>query len=482
MPRRRGNGKSRSAARLTGATALFLLIAGGAQAQPGGPASLRALTTGFETLGEAATLRAAAIDAPSLAAAASAATAGGIGPVRFASPFRARASPGSHGEWRAAPDGGARVWRLRVVSEGAVSLNLGFTRYRMPPGGRLFVYAPGFGEVLGPYTEADNESHGELWTPILPGGEVVIVASVPADRAGELELQLGSVNRGFRDPGDVTGRGHKSCHVNVACSEADPYRDQVRSVGTYSLGGQDTCSGVLLNNTAGDGKLYFLTARHCFQHLENNGLTKAQIAASAVVYWNDETSACSGSTARFDPRQSQSGAHFLASWGAGRTDVLLMELDDPPDPLHNLYLAGWDRERPASGPSASIHHPMSHFKSISVSNGVPRPTTDRYEDTFKENGDYLRVGWDVGTVERGSSGSPLFNADKRVIGQLSVAKTDCEPGRAAWYGRFGNSWELLRRWLDPGGTGAGAIDGRDWNRAPETVGALDELALKYPGR
>ena len=104
------------------------------------------------------------------------------GPIRFAEPFtvdvsppshgrwettlgygrRKNSSPLSHGRWETTLDGRTAVWRLRVVSEGAVSLNFGFTRYRMPPGGRLRVHTPDGAEVRGPYTDADNEEHGEL--------------------------------------------------------------------------------------------------------------------------------------------------------------------------------------------------------------------------------------------------------------------------------------------------------------------------------
>ena len=92
------------------------------------------------------------------------------------------------------------MWRLRVASPGAVSLNFGFTRYRMPPGGRLRVHAAEGGESIGgPFTKADNEAQGELWTPIVSVGDAVIEVAVPAGREEELKLTLISVNRGSRE-------------------------------------------------------------------------------------------------------------------------------------------------------------------------------------------------------------------------------------------------------------------------------------------
>ena len=178
-------------------------------------------------------------------------------PYRFAEPFAVDVTPATHGLWETTSDGLTAVWRLRVRSAGAVSINLGFTRYRMPPGGRLRVHTPDGEDVVGPYTEADNKSHGELWTPLVSGDDAVIEVAVPADRVGDLELQLGSVNRGFRDLVATDPlRSHQSCHIDVACSQADPYRDQVRSVAQIVIDGRITCTGSLLNNTARDELAY----------------------------------------------------------------------------------------------------------------------------------------------------------------------------------------------------------------------------------
>ena len=266
----------------------LVLCAGIAYAQRGGgPSSaLAPLVEGLAPLSGVPLL-----DTPSVEAALRWAVTGPGEPFRFADPYAVAASPATHGRWEMTSDGGTAVWRLRVTSVGAVSLNLGFARYRMPPGGRLLVHTPDGREIMGPFTEEDNESHGELWTPVVSGDEVVIEVAVPASRLQELEPQLGSVYRGFRDltSMDVVSPRSNSCHVNVVCPAADPYRDQARSVVRLTTGGL-ACSGVLLNNTAGDSKPYLLTARHCgFEgnNDENN-------ARSIVVYWNFESAACGG--------------------------------------------------------------------------------------------------------------------------------------------------------------------------------------------
>jgi hypothetical protein len=82
-----------------------------------------------------------------------------------------------------------------------------------------------------------------------------------------------------------------------------------------------------------------------------------------------------------------------------------------------------------------------------------------------------QVEWDRNTTtEGGSSGSPLFNQDHRIIGQLWGGGASCSNLSAPdYYGRLSNSWNpsgsnntnQLKFWLDPNNTGASFIDGFD---------------------
>ena len=125
----------------------------------------------------------------------------------------------------------------------------------------------------------------------------------PATLIDELELELGSVNRGYKDFGRFDKQG--SCNIDVVCSQGDAWREQIRSVGTYSLGGSLFCTGGLLNNTASDKKPFFLTADHCGVNAGN--------AASVVVYWNYESPNC-GALSGGSLSDFQSGAYFRAAY------------------------------------------------------------------------------------------------------------------------------------------------------------------------
>ena len=115
---------------------------------------------------------------------------------RFAESVEVNINPSTHGTWETLKDG-RKVWRLRIYSKEAKSLNLGFTDYEMPQGGTLIMYTPNMKKVMGPFTPADNEEHGQLWTPILEGNELVIEVTLPASKQQELSLRLQYVNHDF---------------------------------------------------------------------------------------------------------------------------------------------------------------------------------------------------------------------------------------------------------------------------------------------
>lgn len=438
---------------------------------------------------------------------------------RFAVPVPVDITTANAGTWEIASDG-RHVWRYRVRSELASSFNFGFTDYNLPKGAELWVYSSDFTSRFGPYTIQNNHAHHQLWTPVVLGDDAVIELSLLATDRNNFRLHLTQIGQGYRGFGakDLTpGPGCKpggdknsrvitseSCNMDVACLGAnDPWQANRRSVAAQGTGGSRVCTGSLLNNTANDRSMLYITATHC-------GVT-ATNAPSLFVYWNFDAPSCrlpgsaaSGSTTVVGPtNQTQTGATFLAQTNdpfSGttpantRSDVTLVRFNNAANPAHNLYWSGWDRQDIASvcveptdptataGLCASIHHPDGDEKRI----------TFVQENMFTADiagatGIHWQANWDPtppilpnipapqpttlppGVTERGSSGSPIYNANRRLVGVLSGGPSFCGAtggSLADQYGKLAHAWEGLgtattrvKDYLDPGNTGALFIDG-----------------------
>jgi hypothetical protein len=368
-------------------------------------------------------------------------------PPRFAVPYDALCRPQTDGVWDSL-DAETRRWRLRVSSPGALSLNFGFTAYDMPAGGQMIVRAVDGTHKLPPFTNLDNADHGELWTPVVLADDVLIEVTVPRDQAEWLVLELTSINVGYRFFGETQSNRSGWCNIDVICPEGDGWRDEIPSVGVISTGGSTFCTGFMVNNTAEDETPYFMTANHC-------GISSGN-ASSLVVYWNFESPTC-GQQGGGSLSQSQTGSYYRASYSS--SDFTLVELDSLPDPSWGVTYAGWNRGAGNPASAVAIHHPNTDEKSISFEYD-PCTTTSYLGTSQPGDGTHIRVAdWDEGTTEPGSSGSPLFDQNHRVVGQLHGGYAACGNNSADWYGRFSVSWSHgLSQYLDPLNTGQTTLD------------------------
>ncbi len=458
---------------------LFLLLAAACLAAPCSAADDRpaAETHAVAALEVVPELRMPPVDAELLRAEDALAEELGLAP-RFAAPLPVRVSPWTHGAWEALGDGRA-VWRLRLASDGALSLNLGFTRFFLPPGARLFLYSPDLRHVRGPFTAADNHDHGQLWTPVVFGDAVVVELVVPEAERGAVVLELTSVNHDYRGFGRPSSPESGSCNVDVRCAVGGPWRPQIRSVAVISTGGSTFCTGVLVNDAARDFKPYFLTARHC-------GITSSA-APSLVTYWNYENSACRGT-----PGGGGVGDGTLSQYTTGSTfraanafsDFTLVELSSRPDPAYKVFWAGWDRSDANATSGTCIHHPSTDEKRITFFD-APTTITSYYDPGVPGDSSHLHVAWSLGVTEGGSSGSPLFDQNQRVVGQLHGGPSYCGAGDLSdYYGRFFASWpgggtsaSRLSDWLDAAGSGVMAIDGAQRVPVPAAFAAADRSSV-----
>ncbi len=383
--------------------------------------------------------------------------------LQFAVPQAVNFNLNNSGQWEVLPNGD-RLWRLQILSEGAKSLNLTFDQFHLPKDAKLFIYNPDNKEYIGAFTEKNNKKHLQLGTTPVRGDKVVVEYFEPAVASGHGLVSIRTVAHDFRGVFSMTKAfgSSGSCNNNVVCPESAGWENQIKSVCMITLAdGTRWCSGSMIGNTTLDDTPYFLTADHCLTGSE----------ATWVFYFNYECPQCSPSQ---DGNLSQSVSGSTVRANNAASDFALLELDNVPPASYGAWYSGWDNTGDTPTEQVGIHHPSGDVKKISWDN-----------DPAQNSGNYWRVlDWDDGTTEGGSSGSPLYDQNQRIVGQLYGGWAAC--GNDEWdeYGKISTSWSgssssnRLEDWLDPnaaGGTATEIMDGYD----PYALSINDPVELDF---
>ncbi len=355
-------------------------------------------------------------------------------------------------------ENGDRIWRFGIHCPEATSINFVFGEYNIPVGGEVYVYDSQRKEYLGSFTSSNNKDYGSLSIGVIHSDRIVIEYFEPYSVRNQAQLMISQITHGYRpilsknnnDKGPIGTSG--ACNININCPDGDPWQNEKRSVGLILTGGF-VCTGSLINNTNNNGVPYFLAAEHC-------GGTES----NWVVYFNHEYSGCSNSGAA-PLTQSISGAVVKASNPSA--DGLLTQLTANIPASYQPYYNGWDNSGSAVSNAVCIHHPNGDVKKISFDDD-PLQKTFYGSNTTSSNGNNWRIeSWERNTTtEGGSSGSPLYDQDHRLIGQLQGGGSTCNNNLSDWYGSFEASFSSYSIFLAPGASGATTVDGYDPNATP----------------
>ncbi|MBT4583485.1 MAG: hypothetical protein HOC93_00195 [Phycisphaerae bacterium] len=372
---------------------------------------------------------------------------------RYAIPHKVNITPATHGLWERV-DHRTMRWSVRITSLNAISINLGFDQWQLPDSATMVIAATDRSMAIRPFTSNDNKEHGELWTPAVQGDDILLEILVSPNEQQEVnkQIELTSINvgyRGFYEQGvDRSG----SCNYDVVCAEGDDWWDEIPCVAVISTGGSTFCTGFMVNNTSQDRTPYFMTANHC-------GVSGSS-APSLVTYWNYQNSYCrvpgsgdSGGAGDGQLNQFNTGATHLTSGSS--SDYTLVVMNNSPDDAWEVSYCGWDATGNESPQGIAIHQPSTDEKRISFE-FQPTTTTSYLGEAIPGDGSHVRIeDWDLGTTEPGSSGSPVFSADHKVLGQLHGGYASCTSQTSDWYGKFSVSFAAgLDAHLDAAGTGA----------------------------
>lgn len=373
------------------------------------------------------------------------------------------------GTWTDLP-GGNRIWRLEIGYPGALALGVNLNPLYIPEGGKLYFYSHDGEMISGAFTHESNTPLGVFSSDFIKGDRMVIEYLQPAGDPSLPEFNIVEVIYAYNniwfnfDP----ERGSSwPCMINVACEEGEGWDEQIKGVTKLSIKigfYYYWCSGSLINNTEHDRSPYVLTAAHCGEGASSNDLLFWKF------YFNNEASWCGGNAG--PTNQFLTGCTLKAhdnSYSDAGSDFYLVLLNQSVPVSYDVYYNGWNRTNiPAEDTGVSIHHPAGDIKKISTYyqmissawwNGLPSHWRVQWATTVNGSN----------TVQGGSSGSPVFDEDGLIIGDLTggYQSNSCTNPSPAWYGKIWYSWDQngtgpstrLKDWLDPINTGETKIPG-----------------------
>ena len=388
-------------------------------------------------------------------------------PWRFGYKYNTNFNLLNAGSWTNLPNGD-RVWRLGLECPGAMTINVIFENMYLPDGSSLYLFDEDNTNRVGAYTARNNNTESTLGTELVHGDHIIVEYYEPASVQGQGHLTVANVIHGYRSLNIVQKNLAKAlnssgnCNHDARCA-VDPYiggisawDDQIRSVAMIVVNGNGICTGALINNSCDDGTPYFLTANHC-----SGGEANWAFRFNWDVPEGDPGMSCGttaqtptsfNNSANYD--QSANGATVLVQGTQADHELLLITGMNATDAQNwGLFYAGWDHSDNENAVTevTGIHHPAGDIKKICRAD-------DTGNGIFHANNAGAATweidSWEVGVTEPGSSGSPLFDQNGRIIGQLYGGAAACSGtnnnGALDYYGRLGVSWGLgIGGYLDP---------------------------------
>lgn len=391
------------------------------------------------------------------------------------------------------------VWKVAIRSPGAYSLNVLFSEFQLPDGASVYLYNSDRSVVLGGFTNRNQSDDGLFSVAPVPGDELTIEYHEPLDAPFRGRLRITEVNHdylGLFRAGPRFNQIDLPCLPDVSC---DPSLEVLsRSTCLLIVNGNTYCTGTLLNNTAGDGTPYVLTASHC---LQNN----ASFSSRVVAFFNYQSPRCHPEI-RGAEAFSLSGSKTRAL--SNEVDFALLELNELPPADFRPYLAGWTIDTlHTAAPFTNLHHPWGEpLKYCLETDTLMASSWTGPNDGIARDNHWRVRRWEVGHTWYGSSGAPLFDRNQRLCGALTGGDSGGDRGcdtlyTGDYFFRFYKAWDQypdsskqLKHWLAPGLTDTTrrviALDGMDpYADNParrlsnlRTDDSLGVLHLKAPGK
>jgi lysyl endopeptidase len=353
---------------------------------------------------------------------------------------------------------GLNLYQLLLKSPNAVSINVIFKNFKLAEGSVMYLFSADKKSYIGAYTSLNNNIENVLGTDLVFSDQVYIEIQEPIQNEGLSKLKIEKVVHGFVNIDELFNKGLNdsgNCNIDVNCPQGAGWSIQRNAVAMLVNNSGGFCTGAMVNNTSGQLIPYFLTANHC-----------GGSPANWVFRFRWEAPAnqadCGTSTPSVNGPQNMNINGGITRARYSPSDFHLIELNSAPPNEWDVVYAGWQKSDIPASSGAGIHHPNGDIKKIAIS--TQAYISSSYFGTAAQN--HWKAYWSEGVTEGGSSGSPLFNQNRRIVGQLHGGASGCSSeDQSDFYGKFSVSWEgggtpesRLKDWLDPSETDIAFVD------------------------
>ena len=352
------------------------------------------------------------------------------------------------------------LWRMKIEAEDAEAINLYLEDFQLPKGAELSFYTPDFEYKLPTILSDENPQNKIYVTDHLPGNALIVELFVPAGVKARNCFTIKDIGYMYRPLPqwlrDSKGFGHsENCEVNVNCPEGADWQNEKKGVARILLvanGISYYCSGSLINNARKDKTPYFLTANHCAENAKEEDFAKWKF------YFNYESPSCANPEKEPNYYIATGSEKIACGDLSGGSDFLLLKLNADVASAPDLCFNGWNIEPTPANNGVGIHHPQGDIKKISTYTKLKED--DSRKTHWSLQWTQTQTNW--GVTEPGSSGSPIFDQNRCVVGTLTGGNAECiVPLGEDMYGKMSYHWdkngntpaEQLKPWLDPDNTG-----------------------------
>ena len=384
-------------------------------------------------------------------------------PYRFAHTIDVSLGTNISGRWLQLAMGN-RLWVQGIDGIDAEGVGFILDDIYLPTGSTLHIFDESHTDLLGKFTAESNPESGQMVLPHIIGDRVILEYYEPATVRGEGRILIGGINYVYRDTDSIKRDSdpEHDCHVNIQCPDVRDWSTVENSVVRISTDhGTRWGTGVLVNTTDHKSKPYVITSA-------NN-----VIGSTALMNFLFEFESSGCSSERIRPSKFIMGAKVKAHDVS--TNLILLELNESPDPSWGIFYAGWDRSGQKPTSAGCVHHPAGDLKKCSASGG-DLMTNENWQGANT----WMVDRWELGSTERGSMGAPVFNEKGLAVGFLIGGYSECQSPKEDFVVKFRDAWGTFQDFLDPSGTGSQVFGGQSPINRPTDERIIESEVAFFP--